>query len=91
MRNSSTRLVSPHYAIPFIVAKLTRLIPLKEVITMNHRINSRHLPLFIERLAEEGYTVNIEHCKKLIRITCEGSSLRNIVPFGQTRLTEFGG
>jgi hypothetical protein len=58
---------------------------------MNHPINSRHVPLFIERLVEEGYTINIEHCKKLIWITCEGNALRNLIPFGQTRLTEFGG
>ncbi|MBU3966663.1 MAG: hypothetical protein KKG76_04695 [Euryarchaeota archaeon] len=58
---------------------------------MNHHINSRHLPLFIERLVEEGYTINIEHCKKLIRITCEENALRHLIPFGQTRLTEFGG
>ncbi len=58
---------------------------------MNHRFNSRHLPLFIERLAEKGYTINIEHYKKLIRITCEGNTLRNLIPFGQTRLNEFGG
>ncbi len=58
---------------------------------MNHRLNSRSLPLFIERLVEEGYTINIEHCKKLVRITCEGNTLRNLIPFGQTRLNEFGG
>jgi len=58
---------------------------------MNHCIKSRHLPLFIERLVEEGYTINIEHCKKLKRITCEGNALRNLMPFGQTRLNEFGG
>jgi len=58
---------------------------------MNNRHNSRNLPLFIERLVEEGYTINIGHCNKLIRITCEGNALRNLIPFGQTRLTEFGG
>jgi hypothetical protein len=58
---------------------------------MNNRINSHHLPLWIERLVEEGYTINIENSSKLIRITCEGNALRNLIPFGQTRLTEFGG
>jgi hypothetical protein len=72
------------------VAKLTRLLPLKEAITMNH-FNSRHLPLFIERLVEEEYTINIEHSNKLIRITCAGTTLRNLIPLGQTRLKEFGG
>lgn len=55
---------------------------------MNHRINSRHLQLCIERLVEEGYTISIEHCKKLIMINSEG---RNLILFGQTRLNEFGG
>jgi hypothetical protein len=58
---------------------------------MNNRINSRHLQLFIERLVEEGYTINIEHSNKLIRITCEANALRYFIPFGQTRLTEFSG
>ncbi len=58
---------------------------------MNHRINSRHLPHCIERLVDEGYTIDIEHSNKLIRITCEGNTLRNLMPFGQTRLNEFGG
>jgi len=52
---------------------------------MNHRFNSRNLPLCIERLVEEGYTINIEHSNKLVRITCEGSSLKNLMPFRQTR------
>jgi hypothetical protein len=42
-------------------------------------------------LADEGYTVNIEYSKKLVRITDEGNALRNLIPFGQTRLNEFGG
>jgi len=58
---------------------------------MNPRIKSRFLPLCIERLAKEGYTVDIEYSKKLVRITCSGSALRGLIPFGQTRLTEFGG
>jgi hypothetical protein len=58
---------------------------------MNSRVNSRHLPLFIEKLVKEGYTINIEHCNKLIRITCEANALRYFIPFGQTRLTEFAG
>ena len=58
---------------------------------MNHRINSRHLPLCIKRLADEGYTIDIEYSRKIVRITCEGSSLKNLIPFGQTRLQEFGG
>jgi hypothetical protein len=58
---------------------------------INNHYNSRHLPLFIERLAEEGYTINIEYSKKLVRITCEGNTLRILIPFGQTRLNEFGG
>jgi hypothetical protein len=57
---------------------------------MKNRINPRHLPLWIERVANEGYTINIEYMKKLV-ITCEGNALRNIMPFGQTRLKEFGG
>jgi hypothetical protein len=58
---------------------------------MNNCINPRHLPLWIERVANEGHTINIEYSKKLVRITCEGNALRNIIPFGQTRLNEFGG
>ncbi|MDO8727982.1 MAG: hypothetical protein Q7J35_18170 [Candidatus Methanoperedens sp.] len=58
---------------------------------MNHRINSRNLPKCIEQLAKEGYAIDIEHCKKLIRITYEGNTLGNLIPFGQTRLNEFGG
>ncbi len=58
---------------------------------MNARINSRNLPLCIQRLAKEGYTIDIECSKKLVRITCSGNALRSVVPFGQTRLTEFGG
>ncbi len=58
---------------------------------MRNRINSRTLPLCIERLAKEGYVIDIEYSKKLVRITCSGNVLRNLVPFGQTRLTEFGG
>jgi hypothetical protein len=42
-------------------------------------------------LAKEGYTINIEYSKKLVRITCEGNTLRNLMPFGHTRLNEFGG
>ncbi len=58
---------------------------------MNHRINSRYLPLCIKRLADEGYTIDIEYSNRLVRITCEGNSLRNLITFGQTRLKEFGG
>jgi len=58
---------------------------------MNNQINPRHLPLWLERLAKDGYTVNIQYSKKLVKITCEGYTLRNMMPFGQTRLNEFGG
>jgi hypothetical protein len=58
---------------------------------MNSRINSRNLPVCIERLAKEGYTIDIEYSKKFVRITCSGNALRSVIPFGQTRLTEFGG
>ena len=58
---------------------------------MNNSINPHHLPLWIEWLANEGYTINIEYSKKLVRITCEGNTLRNLMPFVQTRLNEFGG
>jgi hypothetical protein len=58
---------------------------------MNHRFNSRSLPFCIKQLANEGYTISIEHSNRLVRITCEGSALRNLIPFGQTRLNEFGG
>ncbi|VVB93813.1 Uncharacterised protein [uncultured archaeon] len=58
---------------------------------MNTRINSRTLPLCIERLVKEGYTIDIEYSKKLVRITCSGNALRSLLPFGQTRLAEFGG
>lgn len=58
---------------------------------MDHRSNSRNLPLCIKRLAEEGFTTNVESSKRLIRITCEGDTLKNLNPFGQTRLIEFGG
>ena len=58
---------------------------------MNNRINSRGLPICIERLAKGGYTINIQYSNKIVRITCEGHALRNLIPFGQTRLTEFGG
>jgi hypothetical protein len=58
---------------------------------MNTHMNSRNLPLCIERLAKEGYTIDIEYSKKLVRITCSGNALRSVIPFGQTRLNEFGG
>ncbi len=58
---------------------------------MNSRINTRHLPLCIERLVKEGFIINIEHSKKRVTITCEANSLRNLIPFGQTKLNEFGG
>ncbi|MCX9073114.1 MAG: hypothetical protein OIN88_00435 [Candidatus Methanoperedens sp.] len=58
---------------------------------MNTGINSRNLPLRIERLAKEGYTIDIKYSKRLVRITCSGNSLKCFIPFGQTRLTEFGG
>ncbi len=38
---------------------------------MNNRINSRNLPKCIKQLAKEGYTIDIEHSNKLIRITLE--------------------
>jgi hypothetical protein len=62
-----------------------------EVKDMNTCINSRTLPLCIERLVKEGYSIDIEYSKKLVRITCSGNVLRSLIPFGQTRLTEFGG
>jgi len=43
----------------------------------------------IEKLANEGYIIDINLSKKLVRITCEENSLRNVVPFGQTRLNDF--
>lgn len=58
---------------------------------MNHNIKSRNLPKSIERIVEEGYSIDIEYSKKFVRITFGGSSLRNLIPFGQTRLKEFGG
>ncbi|MCZ7373081.1 MAG: hypothetical protein O8C60_05405 [Candidatus Methanoperedens sp.] len=42
-------------------------------------------------MAKEDFIVNIEYSKKLVRITCEGNALGNLIPFGQTLLTEFGG
>jgi hypothetical protein len=41
---------------------------------MDHRINPHNLPLCIKRLAEEGFTINIESSKKIIQITCEGDT-----------------
>jgi hypothetical protein len=58
---------------------------------MNHRINPRNLAQCIERLAKKGYTIDVEHCEKHIRISFEAHELRNMIPFGQTRLNEFGG
>lgn len=62
-----------------------------EVTHISSRTKSRFLPLCIEKMAKEGYIVDIEYSKKLVRITCSGNALRNLIPFGQTRLTEFGG
>jgi len=55
------------------------------------RTYRRLVNIFIERLAKEDFIVNIEYSKKLVRITCEGNALGNLIPFGQTLLTEFGG
>jgi hypothetical protein len=62
-----------------------------EMKDMNTRINSRSLPLCIKQLAKEGFIIDIEYSNKLVRVTCGGNTLRNLLPFGQTRLNEFGG
>ncbi len=79
---------APLSPIAFIISCLTSRM---EVLDTNTRTNSRFLPLCIERLVKEGYTIDIEYSKKLVRITCSGNELRGLIPFGQTRLTEFGG
>ncbi len=58
---------------------------------MDHRINPGNLPLCIKRLAEEGFTINVESSKRFIRITCEGNALKNLIPSGHNGLIEFGG
>lgn len=47
------------------------------------------MQMWIERLANEGYIINIEYSKRLVRITCEGNALRTLIPFGQTRLNKW--
>ncbi len=48
------------------------------------------LPHCIERLAKAGRVINIEYSKSGIRITYNADLTKNIIPFGQTRLTEYG-
>jgi hypothetical protein len=58
----------------------------------NNPINLRKIPLFIERLAKAGYTLDVECSKREIRITYNRSASKyTTIPFGQTKLTEFGG
>lgn len=79
--------LSLRYHIDFIVANLTTEL----VKDMNSSINSLiELPPCIERLVRKGFIVNIEYSKRFVRITCDGHALRNIIPFGQTKLNEFG-
>ena len=80
-----------HFHSALLSFLLFLIIPDNMVIEMNNRINSRNLPLWIKQLAKEGYIIDIEYSNKLVRVTCEGSSLRNLIPFGQTRLDDFGG
>jgi hypothetical protein len=59
---------------------------------MNNPINLRKIPLFIQRLAKAGYLLDVECSKREIKIRYNRTASRyTTVPFGQTRLTEFGG
>ncbi len=53
-------------------------------------VNDMHLrlPHCIERLAKAGRVITIEYSKSGIRITYNAMT-KNIIPFGQTRLTEY--
>jgi hypothetical protein len=63
-----------------------------EVKNMNNPINLRKIPLFIERLAKAGYILDVECSKRKIKIRYNRTASRyTTIPFGQTRLTEFGG
>ncbi len=42
----------------------------------DHCIDPHSLPLCIKRSAEEGFIMNVESSKKLIRTTCEGDALK---------------
>ena len=83
--------IHDHFHFALLSFLLFLIIPDNMVIEMNNRINSRSLPLCIKQLAKEGYIIDIEYSNKLVRVTCEGNALRNLIPFGQTRLNEFGG
>ncbi|MFZ3167916.1 MAG: hypothetical protein WA130_09905 [Candidatus Methanoperedens sp.] len=57
---------------------------------MNNPIDTRKIPLFIERLAKAGYILDVEHSKNELKITYSKSLPKHlIIPFGQTKLTDF--
>jgi hypothetical protein len=59
---------------------------------MNNPLNLRKIPLFIERLAKAGYILDVECSRREIKIRYNRSASKyTTIPFGQTRLTEFGG
>jgi len=59
---------------------------------MNNPVDPRKIPLFIKRLAKAGYILDVECSNREIKISYNRTVSRyTTIPFGQTRLTEFGG
>jgi len=80
------------FPIAFILPNPTELFPIMEVKNMNNPVDPRKIPLFIERLANAGYILDVECSKREIRITYNRSASKyTTIPFGQTRLTDFQG
>jgi hypothetical protein len=49
------------------------------------------LPHCIEQLAKAGRGINVEYSKNGVKIIYGVGKSKNIIPFWQMRLTEFGG
>jgi hypothetical protein len=81
--------LSLRFPITFIFPNPTELFQRMDVKIMNNPIELRKIPLFIERLAKAGYILDVECSKREIRITYNRSASKYIIPFGQTRLTDF--
>jgi hypothetical protein len=78
------------FPIAFILPNLTGIILNNGVKNMNNPVDPRKIPLFIKRLAKEGYILDVECSKREIRITYNRSASKyTTIPFGQTRLTDF--
>lgn len=48
------------------------------------------LPHCIERLVKTGRVIHIEYSKNHVKIRYDADVSKNIIPFGQRRLNEYG-